>query len=77
MYPYLRKNLRIVPMCNLESVSVIRMLCGARLGTHGLHDGTGALGGISGLQGNERLIKNWLQVMHRKTHQEDARTHEN
>lgn len=57
MYPYLRKNLRIVAMCNLEGVSVIRTTCGARLGTHGLHDGTGAFGGISGLQGNERLIK--------------------
>ena len=62
MYPYLRKNLRIVVMCNLEAVSVIRRKCGARLGTYGLHDGTSALGGISGLEGSARLIKSWLQV---------------
>src|SRR5260221_1563706 len=44
-------------MCNLEGVSVIRTTCGVRFGTHGLHDGTGAFGGIPGLDGNERLIK--------------------
>lgn len=57
MDPYLRKNLRIVVMCNLEGVSVIRMKGSARFGTHGLHDGTSAFGGIPRLEGNARLIK--------------------
>lgn len=55
MHPYLRKNLRIVVMRNLEDVSVIRMKSGARLGgTHGLHDGTSAFGGIPRLGGKRQ-----------------------
>lgn len=77
MHPYLRKNLCIVEMRNLEDVSVIRMKSGARLGgTHGLHDGTSTFGGIPGLEGNDRLDQSRLQVTRRRTHQEDARTHE-
>lgn len=61
--PYLRKNFRVIIVCNLEAVSVIETKGGARLGTHSLHDRTSALRGIPGLCRKIDNSLDWLRVL--------------
>ncbi len=65
--PYLRKNFRVLIVCNLvEAVSVTEMRGGARLGTHSLHDRTSALRGIPGLPTKFDNSSNWSRVLYWK-----------